>query len=126
MPKRPPARILILLPRRIPCERDIKISAVIGDGFAASDNPLAAKVIDKDSGFISQPFSYENGFSIVRVNAKEMPHPKEFKDAIPDAASQYQEYLSKKVMSDWIDSLRQRYPVKIYDDVLKHIVAANK
>ncbi|HZV11575.1 MAG TPA: hypothetical protein VFA55_00050, partial [Candidatus Kapabacteria bacterium] len=68
-----------------------------------------------------QPFPYESGYSIVRVNAKDPPHEKEYKDAIPDAASQYQEYLSKKIMSDWLQSLRSRYPVHIYDDVLKQI-----
>lgn len=93
--------------------------------YGAQDNPLAAKVIDRDSGFISEPMPYESGLSVIRVNAKDLPHEKAYKDAIPDAASQYQEYLSKKIMSDWIEGLKKQYPVTMNDAVLRKIIAAH-
>jgi peptidyl-prolyl cis-trans isomerase SurA len=89
--------------------------------FNAQDNPLAAKVIEKDSGFVSEPFAYESGYSVVRVNAKDSPHEKTFRDAVPDVASKYQEYLSFKLMNDWIDSLKAKYPVQVNVDVLKRV-----
>lgn len=94
--------------------------------FAATDNPLAAKVIDRDSGYISEPFTHESGYAIVRVDAKEKSHEKFYRDAIPDAASQYQEYLSKKIMSDWIDAMKKKYPVTINDSVLKKLAESHK
>jgi peptidyl-prolyl cis-trans isomerase SurA len=70
-------------------------------------------------GSVSQPFGYQNTFSIVHVNKKEPSRQKTFEEAGTEVSSAFQEYESKRLETEWLDGLRKMYPVAEYRDVLK-------
>ncbi|MDW8074702.1 MAG: peptidylprolyl isomerase [Bacteroidota bacterium] len=75
---------------------------------------LAAKVatLQPSEGSVVGPIAFENGYSIVRVNAVYPSRQKTFEEAIPDLASAVQEIKQKMLTEQWLASLRTRFPVR--------------
>lgn len=90
---------------------------------AKNDN-MAKKLqeLGATAGSILGPFSYDNGFSIVRVNSYEPEREKTFEEAIPDFATEVQEILQKKLLENWLENAKKRIPVKIYEQKLISVV----
>ncbi|MCX7929528.1 MAG: peptidylprolyl isomerase [Chlorobi bacterium] len=63
-------------------------------------------------GEIVGPLKFENGYSIVRVNAVYPPRQKTFEEAIPDIASAVQEIKQRQLTEQWLGALRKRFPVR--------------
>jgi hypothetical protein len=59
----------------------------------------------------------------VRLNARENARRKTFEEAGPELSSAYQDYESKRLESDWLAQLRQKYPVVEYKPILKNAFA---
>ncbi len=74
------------------------------------------------AGSILGPFSYDNGYSIVRVNSYEPEREKTFEEAIPDFATEVQEIMQKKLLENWLESAKKRIPVKIFEQKLMSVV----
>jgi outer membrane protein OmpA-like peptidoglycan-associated protein len=68
-------------------------------------------------------FRFKNGYSIVRLNLKDPIRQKTFDEAGTEVSSAFQEYESKRLEKEWIDGLRQQYPVVEYPEVLKNAFA---
>ena len=84
--------------------------------FAANDLSFKASTMALDS--VSEPFQYQSGWSIIKTLAKDSAHVKSFEDAIPEVASGYQEMASKKREQDWVETLKEKYPVTINKEAL--------
>ncbi len=91
-------------------------------------NNLAKKLqeFEVQEGKIIEPFPFENGYSIVRINQYEPPREKTFEEAIPDFASDVQEILQKRLQEEWINSLKKRIPHKILTKNLEKVLAELK
>jgi len=85
--------------------------------FAANDLSLKASTMAVDS--VSEPFQYQSGWSIIKTIAKDTSHVKSFEDATPEVASGYQEVATKKREQEWVETLKNKYPVTINKEALK-------
>lgn len=91
-------------------------------------NSLARQAKDTKAkkGDILAPFVNEPGYSIVKINEVHPPRPKTFEEAIGDFSPQYQEILQSKLLKQWLDSVRKKNPVKIYENEINKQISENK
>ncbi len=84
-------------------------------------NELAAKAFALGKpGDFTEPFEYQNGLSIVKLNKKLPAGPKTYEEAKAEVASAYQEKLSKELEEDYLSRLNKIYkPEKYYDKLEK-------
>jgi peptidyl-prolyl cis-trans isomerase SurA len=67
---------------------------------------------------IPPPFAHPNGWSIIKVLAKDTSHVKEFQECVPEIMSAYQEYAAKARQEAWIADLKARYGVVLNKEML--------
>ncbi|KXB98118.1 MAG: hypothetical protein AA908_01565 [Chlorobi bacterium NICIL-2] len=67
---------------------------------------------EPEEGKVIGPLSFENGYSIVRVNAVYLPRQKTFEEAIPDIASAVQEIKQRQLTEQWLEQLKKKFPVR--------------
>jgi peptidyl-prolyl cis-trans isomerase SurA len=98
----------------------------IWDLTPAEANYIAryAAILPVDS--IPPPFEHPDGWSIIHVLAKDSARVKTFEEALPELTSSYQEYASKEREREWVESLRQKYPVVIRKEVLQQAFAKDR
>jgi peptidyl-prolyl cis-trans isomerase SurA len=90
-------------------------------GFQAySANGLATKASTMWVDSVTVPFKYESGWSILKVLARDPARIKTFEETGAELASGYQDEVSKKREQEWLESLRQKYPVIIDRTVLNN------
>ncbi|MBP1647068.1 MAG: peptidylprolyl isomerase, partial [Bacteroidetes bacterium] len=77
-------------------------------------------------GSLSNPFTNRGTHSIVRLNKREPRREKTFDEAGGELSSAFQEAESKRLETEWLQGLRQRYPVVENKDVLKDAFAVTK
>jgi peptidyl-prolyl cis-trans isomerase SurA len=75
-------------------------------------------------GDILEPFSYQSGYSIIRVDSVEASHPMTYEEARSEVQGDYLEDLQKDMTKEWLDSLRLKYRVKINERALESMLAA--
>jgi peptidyl-prolyl cis-trans isomerase SurA len=71
-------------------------------------------------GNISDPFGFRGTYSIVRLNKRDPARQKTFEEAGGEVSSAFQEAESKRLETEWLQGLRQRYPVVEHKEVLKN------
>lgn len=86
----------------------------------ASSNALTERAWKMNEGEVSEFFPYENGYSIIRILAKDGARNKTFIEAGSELSSAFQEHESKLKESEWEESLRVKYPVKEFKEVLRN------
>jgi hypothetical protein len=70
-------------------------------------------------GDLSEPFSLEDGsYAIVKLIGKDNARLKTYDEAGAEVSNAYQEFLSKQLEKQWLDSVKLRYPVKQYKETL--------
>ena len=67
---------------------------------------------------ITAPFKFQSGWSIIKALGRDNAHVKTFEEAMPEVASGYQEVASKQREQEWIETLRNKYPVTINKEAL--------
>jgi len=72
------------------------------------------------------PLPYEKGFVLLHINDYEPPRQKSFEEAIPDFAPEFQELQQKQLTEQWLERLRQRFPVRIHTSTLDAIFRTPK
>lgn len=72
----------------------------------------------KNIGDISKPFSFEDGYSIVKLIKRDSARIKTFEEARAEAASALQESESKRLEDEYLKKLINIYHPKIYYDEL--------
>ena len=75
-----------------------------------------AAILPVDS--TTSPFEHPDGWSIIKVIAKDSSHVKTFEEAMPELMSSYQEYAAKRRLDEWIADLKSRYPVVLKEELL--------
>lgn len=83
------------------------------NGLSDKSTPLGKKLAEFNptTGAIVGPFAFDKGYSVVRINSIDMPRTKPFEDAIQDLAPAYQDQLQKKLLENWLNNVRTRFPV---------------
>ncbi len=80
-----------------------------------------------ETGSYSRPFLFKGILTIVRLNGREPARRKTYEEAGTEVSSAFQEYESKRLESEWLSSLRKRYPVVEHPEQLKKaFVTASK
>jgi peptidyl-prolyl cis-trans isomerase SurA len=96
---------------------------VLGDiqrGVLAPSADERAKRADSlMAGSVSGAVPYHGVYSIVRLNKREPARQKTFEEAGGEVSSAFQEAESKRLETEWLQGLRQRYPVVEHKEVLK-------
>ncbi len=82
-----------------------------------------AKADSLQEGQYSAPFLYRGYPTIVRLNKRDPLRQKTYEEAGTEVSSAFQEYESKRLENEWLESLRKKYPVVVYKERLKHAFA---
>ncbi|PKL87928.1 MAG: hypothetical protein CVV23_12905 [Ignavibacteriae bacterium HGW-Ignavibacteriae-2] len=89
-------------------------------------NELAEKAYSLNNpGDFSEPFKSKIGWSIVLLNEKMPSRLKIFEEAQPEAASSYQEMMSKKLEEEYIQRLQTLYNPIVNYEVLQNAFKEN-
>ncbi|HEX5316528.1 MAG TPA: peptidylprolyl isomerase, partial [Candidatus Kapabacteria bacterium] len=96
-----------------------------------NENELATRAFDFIVGEIKEPFAFQGGYSIVRLNQRLPVHTKTFEEARQEVASQYQDDRAQQLRTEWVEELRAKYDRKINVPVItaawtKHHDSANE
>jgi peptidyl-prolyl cis-trans isomerase SurA len=75
---------------------------------------------------ISQPIETDNGYSIIKVTAKEPARQKTFEEAGVEVSNVFQEYEAKRLQQEWIDRIRQKYPVVQHKEQLRKAFSSSQ
>ncbi len=77
------------------------------------ENELARHCFDFIPDEIREPFEFQGGYSIVRVNRRIPPGQKTFAEARQEVASAYQDDRAQQLRTEWVEQLRAQYGRKI-------------
>ncbi len=80
-----------------------------------------SKVVNelKKVGDYTEPITNPGGYSILRLDVKDPARLKTFEEAKAEVSGGYQEYESKRLETEYIDSLKKKYSRVIYYDELR-------
>jgi peptidyl-prolyl cis-trans isomerase SurA len=86
-----------------------------------NSSPVAIKANEllSEPGSFSEPFAISNGYSIVKLIAKDPSHPKTFEEAKAEVSGAFQEAESKRLEKEYLESLKKRYDPQYYYDKLE-------
>jgi peptidyl-prolyl cis-trans isomerase SurA len=72
-------------------------------------------------GEISEPIEIEGGgYAIIKPIAREQPRQKTYEEAGAEVSNAYQEYISKHLEQQWLESIRLKHPVKQHKELLQN------
>ncbi|MBI1936942.1 MAG: peptidylprolyl isomerase [Ignavibacteriales bacterium] len=91
-------------------------------GLIEKDFSELAKQADalKNIGDISKPFKYQDGWSIVKLAARENPRTKTFDEARNEISSVVQENETKKLENEYVEKIKNIYKPKLNYEALQH------
>jgi peptidyl-prolyl cis-trans isomerase SurA len=81
-----------------------------------------SKVVNelKNIGDYTEPIPNPGGFSILRLDIRNPARLKTFEEAKPEVSGSFQEFESKRLEGEYIESLKKQYkPVIFYDELRK-------
>jgi len=81
-------------------------------------NELADTASTMEIGAIAGPMKFQYGYSIIKVTDKDAAREKTFKEAQSEVSSRFQEYESKRLEREWIQSLKDKFGVEIDTELL--------
>lgn len=70
-------------------------------------------------GDLLPPFSYQGGWSVVRVDSAEAPKQMSYEEARAEVQGDFVDNLQKELTREWVAALRRKYPVRVDDKVLR-------
>ena len=76
-------------------------------------------------GDYTEPIQNPGGFSILRLDVKEPARLKTFEEARAEVSGAFQEYESKRLENEYIDSLKKKYTPVFYYDELRNAFKQN-
>ncbi len=83
------------------------------------ENELSKKVFGFTVDDVKEPFDFQAGFSIVKVNRRAPIMQKSFEEARQEVASLYQDDLSNELRLEWVTELRKKYKLHINYPVIE-------
>lgn len=99
---------------------DLKNSKGAHGPVPVTESEMAQLVWDEvEVGSISKPIKTDDGgYSIILVHDKQESRLKSFEEAGIELSNAYQEYEQKRLENEWLERVKQKYPVKRYPEVL--------
>jgi peptidyl-prolyl cis-trans isomerase SurA len=95
---------------------------------SARNTDLVKQVLDRKpnakAGDIIEPFAYQGGWSIVRVDQVEPVRPMTYEEARSEVQGDFMDERQKQLTKEWLDTLRVKYRVKINERALESLLAA--
>jgi peptidyl-prolyl cis-trans isomerase SurA len=82
------------------------------------ENEISKRAFNFVAEEIKEPFRFQAGYSIVRLNKRVPATQKTFDEARQEVGSQYQEAKSQELRKTWVESLRKKYSRQVNKDVL--------
>jgi hypothetical protein len=92
--------------------------------FAPAADERAKRADSLTLGGLTTPFFFRNGYSIVRLDNREPPRQKTFEEAGPEVSTSFQDYEAKRLEKEWIEGLKQQFPVTEQREILKNAFKA--
>ena len=86
------------------------------DVFSKGENEFVDKFWEEG---ISETFEKDNEFIFVEIEELQDPRPRTIRESRGQITSDYQEYLEE----NWLNELKEKYPVEINDKALKKLKA---
>lgn len=86
-------------------------------------NELADTASTMEIGAIAGPMKFQYGYSIIKVTDRDDAREKTFKEAQSEVSSRFQEYESKRLEREWIESLKDKFDVDINTELLSEAFA---
>jgi peptidyl-prolyl cis-trans isomerase SurA len=77
------------------------------------ENEMSKKAFGFTADDVKEPFPFQSGFSIVKLNRRVPIAQKSFDEARQEVASLYQDELSNELRLDWVTELRKKYKLQI-------------
>lgn len=83
--------------------------------LSPAKNKLAQMAKDRNAqtGDLLEPFPYEKGFAIIKINSFEPSRRKTFEEAVSEIAPKVQDVVQKNLTNEWLKRVRKDFPVKI-------------
>ncbi len=82
------------------------------------ENELARRAFNFVVDEVKEPFSFQGGFSIVKLNRRDLVHAKTFAEARQEVASQYQDDRASELRTEWSVNLRKKYNRQINEPLI--------
>lgn len=79
--------------------------------FAPAADERAKRADSLSVEGLTMPFSFRNGYSVVRLDGREPARQKTFEEAGAEVSTSFQDYEAKRLEKEWIDGIKQRFPV---------------
>ena len=83
------------------------------------ESELAKRAFNFIVDEVKEPFSFQGGYSIVKLNRRDPIHPKTFEEARQEVASQYQDDRAAELRSEWVAELRSKYDRQINEPLIE-------
>ncbi len=83
-----------------------------------NENELSKRAFDFIVDEIKEPFAFQGGYSIVRLNKREPIHQKTFVEARQEVASAYQDERAQELRTEWVEELRTKYNREINQQLI--------
>ncbi len=77
------------------------------------ENEMSKKAFSIGVDDVGQPFSFQSGYSIVKINRRVPITQKTFQEARQEVASQYQDDQSNELRQKWVQELRKKYKLEL-------------
>lgn len=82
------------------------------------ENELARRAFNFVVDEVKEPFSFQGGYSIVKLNKRVPITGKSFEEARQEVASQYQDDRAGELRSQWVEELRTKYGRQINEQLI--------
>ncbi len=113
------------LSSRYNIDEDLKTKGGVRGMLPLDTDEITKLSAGMEIGQISEPTDIGNGsFTIIKVLAREPAREKTFEEAGAEVSNLFQEQLSKNLEKEWLDRLRQKYPVKQFKEQLRNAFTA--
>ena len=101
-------------------DEDLKTGGGVRGMLPVETDEVTKLSIGMEVGQISDPTELGSGsYTIIKLLGREAPREKTFEEAGAEVSNLYQDQLSKNLEKQWLDRLKQKYPVKRYQERLK-------
>ncbi len=92
----------------------------------ATKDDFSARAFSQEAGDVSEPFRVGSNYAIVKTIEKDPARHKTFEEARAQVTTAYQDEMAAKREQEWLDGLKQRFPVSIHYDYLEQAFADSK
>lgn len=106
-------------------DEDLKAKGGVRGMLPADTDEITKLSIGMEIGQLSEPIEIGNGsYTIIKILGREPAREKTFEEAGAEVSNLYQDQLTKNLEKEWLDRLKQKYPVRQFKERLRDAFAA--